>query len=79
MTGTPASENDMTVGTADVFTVPTAARPSLAVNVPAASTGGVNLRRVEFTSNAAPTMLRVYKGGATGNWVALDGLSYYLT
>lgn len=79
MTGTPASGNDMTAGTADVFTVPVAARPSLAINVTAASTGGVNLRRVEFTSSAAPTMLRVYNGGVTGVWVALDGISYYLT
>lgn len=79
MTGTPDSGNDMTAGTADVFTVPAAARPSLAINVTAASTSGVNLRRVEFTSNAAPTMLRVYNGGVTGKWVALDGLSYYLT
>lgn len=79
MTGTPGRGNDMTAGTADVFTVPAAARPSLAINVTAASTSGVNLRRVEFTSNAAPTMLRVYDGGVTGKWVALDGLSYYLT
>lgn len=79
VSGNPGTSNDIRTGTADLFTVPAGARPTQGVNLAAASTGGVNLRRVEFSSTAAPTMLRAYNGGIDGAWVSLDGLYYYLT
>ncbi|WP_125240660.1 hypothetical protein [Brevibacterium aurantiacum] len=75
--GTPTSNNDMTEGTADLFTVPEIARPAQAVNCPAASTSGTNLRRVEFSSSSAPTMFRVYHSQSGGGWVSLEGIYYY--
>lgn len=77
MTGTPPTSNDMTAGTADVLTIPAEARPSQPVNVPAASTSGINLRRIEFGPAAASTVLRFYNGGQTGKWVSLESIYYY--
>lgn len=67
--------------TADPLTVPAAARPAAGVNVPIASNNsGSRLRRAEFSSIAAPTMLRVYSGDGTGGtWASLDSIFYYLT
>lgn len=77
MTGTPPTSNDMTAGTADVLTIPAEARPAQPVNVPAASTSGINLRRIEFGPAAASTVLRFYNGGQTGKWVSLESIYYY--
>lgn len=77
VSGTPPEANDMRLGTADVFTVPFAARPAQAVNCPAASTSGTNLRRVEFSSAGSPTMFRVYHSQSGGAWVSLEGIYYY--
>lgn len=77
VSGTPPEANDMRLGTADVFTVPVAARPTHAVNITAASTSGTNMRRVEFSSADAPTMFRVYHSKSGGAWVSLEGIYYY--
>lgn len=79
MTGTPPSSNNMTTGSADVLTIPVAARPTQPVNVAAASTSGINLRRIEFSPASASTVLRFYNGGQTGTWVSLETIYYYLT
>ena len=79
MTGTPPSSNNMTTGSADVLTIPAAARPTQPVNVAAASTSGINLRRIEFSPASASTVLRFYNGGQSGAWVSLETIYYYLT
>ena len=68
-------------GTTDIFAVPTAARPAQGVNVAVASQGAAGtslVKRMEFSSLAAPTMCRVYRGDSDGGWVSLDNVSYYL-
>ncbi len=77
MTGTPASSNNMTTGTADVLTIPALAQSNYPIPVTAASTTGINLRRIEFSPDGAKAMLRVFNGGQTGTWVSLENIYYY--
>ena len=72
----------MASGQVEPFTIPAEARPPQFVQFAAASTSGVNVKRVEFrppvvTDGGPPNVVRVYHGGVNGGWVSLDGIYYY--